>query len=108
MDISRRAVASAKVNVALNRARVEVRHGHLFDALPDGNASQLRRQTAARNRATQEPYGYAWCYRAASSGTYTPARNGFNQRVPTAKAPQESRRSEASYSSTVSIGTTSS
>jgi hypothetical protein len=37
-----------------------------------------------------------------------PARNGFNQRVPTAKAPQESRSSEASYSSTVSIGTTSS
>ena len=36
VDISLRAVASAKVNVALNRARVEVRHGHLFDALPDG------------------------------------------------------------------------
>jgi predicted methyltransferase len=36
VDISRRAVASAKVNVGLNRARVEVRHGHLFDALPDG------------------------------------------------------------------------
>ena len=36
VDISRRAVASAKVNVGLNRARVEVRHGHLFDALPHG------------------------------------------------------------------------
>lgn len=36
VDISRRAVASAKVNVALNRARVGVRRGQLFDALPDG------------------------------------------------------------------------
>jgi hypothetical protein len=44
----------------------------------------------------EQQTGEAWCYRAASSGTYTPARNGFNQRLPTAKAPQESRRSEAS------------
>jgi release factor glutamine methyltransferase len=36
VDISRRAVASAKMNVGLNRARVEVRHGHLFDGLPEG------------------------------------------------------------------------
>ncbi len=36
VDISLRAVASARVNAALNRVRVQVRRGHLFDALPDG------------------------------------------------------------------------
>jgi release factor glutamine methyltransferase len=36
VDISWRAVATARVNALLNRVRVQVRHGHLFDALPDG------------------------------------------------------------------------
>jgi release factor glutamine methyltransferase len=37
VDISWRAVAIARVNALLNRVRVQVRHGHLFDALPDGS-----------------------------------------------------------------------
>jgi release factor glutamine methyltransferase len=35
VDISRRAVAAARMNAALNRVRVQVRRGHLFYDLPD-------------------------------------------------------------------------
>lgn len=36
VDVSRRAVASARVNISLNRLRVQVRRSDLFHALPSG------------------------------------------------------------------------